>query len=51
MLVTIYHMLRTGASYRDLGGNYFDERDQQVVVKRAVRRIEQLGYRVTVEAA
>lgn len=51
MMVSIYHMLRTGASYHDLGGNYFDERDQQLVVKRAVRRIEQLGYRVTVEAA
>lgn len=51
MLVISYHMLKTGASYHDLGGNYFDERNQQAGVKRAVRRIEQLGCRVTVEAA
>ena len=50
VLVIIYQLLRTGESYRDLGGNYFDERDQQATIRRAVRRIEHLGYRVTLEA-
>jgi transposase len=51
ILVTIYHMLRKEAKYRDLGGNYFDERDRHQSVHRAVRRIERLGYIVTLEAA
>jgi transposase len=51
ILVTIYHMLRDGTPYRQLGGNYFDERDRIHVVQRAVRRIERLGYKVTLEAA
>lgn len=51
ILVIIYHILRDGSVYEELGGNYFDERDQQAAVRRAVHRIERLGYKVTVEAA
>jgi transposase len=51
ILVIIYHLLRDGTSYQDLGANYFDERDRLATVRRAVRRIERLGYKVTLEAA
>jgi transposase len=51
ILVIGYHVLREGKTYRDLGGNYFDERDREAVVRRAVRRIQQLGFKVSVEAA
>jgi transposase len=51
ILVIIYHLLQRGTTYEDLGGNYFDERNKQVAIHRSVRRIEQLGYRVTLEAA
>ncbi|HLE81567.1 MAG TPA: IS110 family transposase [Dehalococcoidia bacterium] len=51
ILVTIYYMLTRGTVYSDLGGNYFDERDRQATIRRAVRRIEGLGYTVTLEAA
>jgi transposase len=51
ILVTIYHMLNRGTSYQDLGGNYFDERNSRAAVRRSVRRIERLGYKVTLEAA
>jgi transposase len=51
VLVIIYHLLRDGTCYQDLGPNYFDERDRQATVRRAVRRIERLGYHVTVAAA
>ncbi len=44
ILRTIYYLLSRGTSYQDLGGNYFEERDSQRVVRRAVRRIEHLGY-------
>ena len=49
ILVIIYYMLVRGTSYHELGGNYFDERNEQAAIKRAVNRIEQLGYKVTLE--
>ena len=51
LLVIVYHVLRTGDPYRDLGADYFDKRNQQATLRRAVARIEGLGYRVTVQAA
>lgn len=51
ILVIIYHMLRDHTSYRDLGSNYFDERNYLHVLKKAVSRIERLGYKVTLDAA
>jgi transposase len=51
ILVTIYHLLRHGTTYLDLGGNYFDERERQATLRRVVHRIERLGYKVTLEVA
>lgn len=51
ILVTIYFMLRDGTTYKDLGNNYFDERNRHNTVRRAAQRIERLGYKVTLEAA
>lgn len=48
----IYHLLlRNGTTYQDLGSNYFDQRDRQATLRRAVQRIERLGYKVTLAAA
>lgn len=49
--VILHSILRTGQPYIDLGANYFDERDRQAALHRAVRRIERLGFKVTLEAA
>jgi transposase len=51
ILVTIYHLLLTARPYQDLGPGYFDQRDRQAVLRRSVRRIERLGFKVTLEAA
>lgn len=51
ILVIIYHLLRDGTVYQELGGNYFDERQREATVRRSVRRIECLGYKVTLEVA
>jgi transposase len=51
ILVIIYHLLRHGSIYQDLGDNYFDEWDRQGILRRSVRRLEGLGYNVTLEAA
>jgi transposase len=49
LLIIVYHVLADGTVYRELGANHFDERDRAGVKRRAVRRLEQLGYKVTVE--
>jgi transposase len=51
ILVAIYHMLDRNNRYQELGGNYFDEHDRQIVEKRLVRRLEKLGYQVSLEPA
>ena len=44
----IYQRVRLCANLfgSDLGPNYYDERDREGVKRRAVRRLEQLGYQV-----
>jgi transposase len=49
ILMIAYHILKNGTTYQDLGVNYFDERDKQAVARRAIRRLEQLGYKVAVQ--
>jgi hypothetical protein len=49
ILVRLYHMLAEERDYADLGGNFFDERERELVQRRLVRRLEQLGLTVTVE--
>ncbi len=49
ILVIAYHVLRRGEPYRELGGNYFDERKRESIVHQLVRRLEKLGYQVTLE--
>jgi transposase len=46
LLVTGYYLITRQRTYQDLGENYFDERDREAVKRRAVRRLEKLGYRV-----
>ena len=34
ILVIVYHLLKHGLVYKDLGANYFDQRDKRVVARR-----------------
>jgi transposase len=49
LLVGIYHILKEGVVYQELGGQYFAARDRERVVRRSVQRLEDLGYQVTLE--
>jgi transposase len=51
LLVVIYHMLKTGSTYKDLGGDYFDKLNAKRLLPHLVKRIKDLGYQVTLEAA
>jgi transposase len=47
MLGAIWHMLTTGETYRDLGGDFFINRDPQRQTRRLVAQLERLGHAVT----
>ena len=47
LLRIAFHIIRDGGRYRELGGNYFDRLHPERTRKRLIRRLEALGYRVT----
>jgi hypothetical protein len=49
ILVAAYHMLARGLGYRVLGGAYLDQLDKTRTVANLKRRIERLGYQVSLE--
>ena len=44
-------MLSTGEIYRDLGGDFFTNRDPERQTRRLVTQLERLGHRVTLTEA
>lgn len=48
ILVSIYHMLSQNVSYNDLGDLYLDKLNKHHLTRNLVRRLERLGYSVTV---
>jgi transposase len=51
MLTAIYYMLRDTVPYADLGADYFDRRDSTKLANRLRRRLESLGFKVSVQPA
>jgi transposase len=51
LLVVIYHVLKTGTPYVELGPNYFDRLDSKRLTRYHVKRLQSLGYQVTLAEA
>jgi transposase len=51
ILVAIWHMLTTGETYRDPGGDFFVRRDPERITRRLVAQLERLGHTVTLQKA
>jgi len=49
ILTAIYHMLKDGTMYQDLGCNHFDRRSTDQQKKRLVKRLADLGYAVEIK--
>ncbi|MCA1700775.1 MAG: hypothetical protein LC790_18465, partial [Actinobacteria bacterium] len=49
ILQAIWHMLSTGETYRDLGGDYFARHNPQRATRRLVAQLERLGHTVTLQ--
>lgn len=48
LLVIIYHMLKTGLTYQDLGGDHFDQMEPERLKRYLVNRLQKLGYDVEI---
>jgi transposase len=51
MLYVIWHLLTQQVDFRDLGGDYFQTIKHEGQTKAWVRKLQKLGYRVTLELA
>ena len=49
ILTAIYHMLKDGTMYKDLGRNHFDRRSTDKQKQRLVKRLAELGYVVEIK--
>jgi transposase len=50
ILVIFYHMLKEGTTYADLGGDFLDRLEPERLKRYYTKRLEKLGYKVTLEA-
>jgi transposase len=50
ILVIAYHLINRHEPYRELGGDYFDKRRPESTTNRLVKRLEQMGFQVTLQA-
>ncbi len=50
LLIAVYHVLRDGVVFQDLGPAHFERRKVDAIVRRSLHRLEVLGYKVTLEA-
>jgi transposase len=51
ILEIAYYVMRDGATYHELGADYFDRRHAERAVRRHVKHLEALGFHVTIEKA
>jgi len=51
MLIMCYHILKHKVPYKELGGNYLDERRRNRITKSYIKRLNSLGYTVTLKEA
>ena len=49
LLTAIYHMLKDGTTYQDLGSNHFQNRSKSRQTLRLVKRLTDLGYEVALK--
>ena len=50
ILVIAYHLIQRNEPYRELGGDYFDKQKPEATAKRLVKRLERLGFQVSLQS-
>jgi transposase len=47
ILVISYHIIQRKEPYRELGGDYFDQRRPEATANRLLNRLQHLGYDIS----
>jgi hypothetical protein len=48
-LIIAYHIIQSKSPYQDLGVGYFDKRRPETTTQRLVKRLEHLGFQVSLQ--
>jgi transposase len=51
MLIIAWHIIQDGTVYKELGGNHYDRLHPDRSARRLIKRLEQIGFQVTVKKA
>jgi hypothetical protein len=51
MLIIAWHIIQDGTVYEELGGNHYDRLHPDRSARRLIKRLEQIGFQVTVKKA
>ena len=49
ILVICYHLIKNRTRYNDLGADFFQNRNKEAIVRQSVKRLEALGFTVSLE--
>ena len=49
ILVIAYHLLKENKEYKDIGADFFEKNKKEAIVKHSIKKLESLGYKVTIE--
>ena len=49
LLVIVYHVLKEGADYRELGSDFLERLEPERLTRQLVRRLEKLGHKVVLQ--
>lgn len=49
ILVMAYHMIKRSTPYHELGADYFEKRNSELTAKRLIKRLEKLGYQISIQ--
>jgi transposase len=49
LLTIIFHIIRDGGAYQELGATHYDQQNKQKTTRRLIERLQRLGYVVTLK--
>ena len=51
IVVILYHVIRTGQGFKDMGQHYFEQRNRPAIARQLMHRLERLGLKIAVQAS
>ncbi len=51
MIIVGFYLIKHGLQFKELGADFFDRRNREQATRRAVKRLNALGYKVSLENA